>query len=92
MSQSQLARAANVPIGTLRNWEQDRRIPRLDTAAAIAKAIGVSLDELAGDVPAREAKQAKAAPERPQQQQGQPPAGEAKPPPEKPKKPGRKKP
>lgn len=48
LSQADLAKASNVPIGTLRNWEQDRRIPRLDTAAAIAKALKVSLDELAG--------------------------------------------
>lgn len=48
-SQSQLARAANIPVGTLRNLEQDRRIPRLDTADALARAMGVSLDELTGD-------------------------------------------
>jgi transcriptional regulator with XRE-family HTH domain len=48
MSQSQLAAAAGVPIGTLRNWEQDRRVPLLDTAARVAKALRVSLDELAG--------------------------------------------
>ena len=46
MSQSQLARAANVPIGTLRNWEQDRRTPLFDTAARVARSLGVSLDEL----------------------------------------------
>lgn len=50
MSQTDLAKAAHVPIGTLRNWEQDRRIPRLDTAASIAKALGVTLDQLAGGV------------------------------------------
>lgn len=49
MSQSQLAKAADIPIGTLRNLEQDRRIPRLDTAAALARAIGVSLDTLTND-------------------------------------------
>lgn len=48
LSQSQLARAADVPIGSLRNWEHGRRTPLLDAAARIAKAIGVSLDELAG--------------------------------------------
>jgi transcriptional regulator with XRE-family HTH domain len=48
LSQSQLATAADVPIGTLRNWEQDRRAPLLDTAARVSQAIGVSLDELAG--------------------------------------------
>jgi transcriptional regulator with XRE-family HTH domain len=50
MSQSRLAEEAGVPIGTLRNWEQDRRVPLLDTAARVAKALGMSLDELAGPV------------------------------------------
>jgi transcriptional regulator with XRE-family HTH domain len=50
LSQPALARLASVPIGTLRNWEQDRRVPLLDTAAAIARALGVSLDVLAGDL------------------------------------------
>ncbi len=49
MSQSKLARTADVPIGTLRNYEQDRRMPHLDIAARIAVALGVSLDELAGN-------------------------------------------
>jgi transcriptional regulator with XRE-family HTH domain len=48
MSQSQLARAAAVPLGSLKNWEQDRRVPLLDTAARVASALRVSLDELAG--------------------------------------------
>src|SRR5947209_7535937 len=47
MSQSELARESKVPIGTLRNWEQDRRIPALDAAARLAKVLGVSLDEMA---------------------------------------------
>jgi transcriptional regulator with XRE-family HTH domain len=51
LSQSQLAAAADVPIGTLRNWEQDRRTPLLDTAARVAKAIGVTIDELATETP-----------------------------------------
>lgn len=56
-SQSQLARAAGIPIGTLKNWEQDRRAPLLDTAAKIAKALSISLDELAGiDRPKRKGK------------------------------------
>ena len=48
LSQTQLARAAQVPVGTLRNWERGRRTPLLDTAARVADALGVSLDELAG--------------------------------------------
>lgn len=49
MSQSQLAMTAAIPLGTLRNLEQDRRIPRLDRADALARAMGVSLDKLTGD-------------------------------------------
>jgi transcriptional regulator with XRE-family HTH domain len=48
MSQEDLAKAAKVPIGTVRNWEQDRRCPLLDTAARIAKVLGISLDALVG--------------------------------------------
>jgi transcriptional regulator with XRE-family HTH domain len=51
MSQSQLAKAANVPIGTLRSWEYDRREPLLSAAARVAKVLGVSLDVLAADLP-----------------------------------------
>jgi transcriptional regulator with XRE-family HTH domain len=49
LSQPQLANAAEIPLGTLRNLEQDRRVPRLDTADALARAIGVSLDTLTND-------------------------------------------
>lgn len=48
LSQSELARAAEVPIGSLRNWEHGRRTPLLDAAARIALALGITLDELAG--------------------------------------------
>ena len=48
LSQPQLAKLAKVPIGTLRGWEQDRRVPRLDTAIILADALRISLDELAG--------------------------------------------
>jgi transcriptional regulator with XRE-family HTH domain len=48
LSQSQLARAADVPIGTLRNWEYGRRTPLLDAAARLADALGCTIDELAG--------------------------------------------
>jgi transcriptional regulator with XRE-family HTH domain len=50
-SQPQLAAAAGVPVGTLRGWEQGRRIPGLDAAVQLADAIGCSLDELAGREP-----------------------------------------
>lgn len=48
LSQTDLAKLANVPIGTLRGWEQDRRVPRLDAAIIIADALNITLDELAG--------------------------------------------
>lgn len=50
LSQEDLAKAAGVPIGTLRNWEQDRRVPRLDTAAKVAHALGCRIDTLVSDV------------------------------------------
>jgi transcriptional regulator with XRE-family HTH domain len=49
VSQPQLALASGVPVGTLRGWEQDRRVPRLDTAVAVARALGLTLDEVVGD-------------------------------------------
>jgi transcriptional regulator with XRE-family HTH domain len=50
-SQPQLARAAQVPVGSLRNWEQGRRIPALDTAARLAVALGCTVGQLAGTEP-----------------------------------------
>jgi transcriptional regulator with XRE-family HTH domain len=49
VSQPALARAAGIPVGTLRNLEQGRRIPRLDTAGKLARALGVSVDALLGN-------------------------------------------
>jgi transcriptional regulator with XRE-family HTH domain len=48
LSQSQLARAAGVPLGSLQQWEQGRRTPLLDAAARIAVALQCSIDDLAG--------------------------------------------
>jgi transcriptional regulator with XRE-family HTH domain len=48
LSQAALAKAAGVPLGTLRGWEYARRTPLLDAAARVADALGVTLDELAG--------------------------------------------
>jgi transcriptional regulator with XRE-family HTH domain len=58
LSQSQLARAAGVPVTSLQQWEQGRRTPLLDAAARVAEALDVSLDELAGigSPPRRKAK------------------------------------
>jgi transcriptional regulator with XRE-family HTH domain len=50
LSQSELAKAAGVPIASLKNWEQGRRMPAFDAAFRVAKALGITLDELAGKV------------------------------------------
>jgi len=48
MSQPRLAEAAGIPVHTLRQWEQDRRLPSWEGAVALDDGLGVSLDELAG--------------------------------------------
>jgi transcriptional regulator with XRE-family HTH domain len=65
LSQSQLARAANVPVASLRQWEQGRRTPLLDAAARVAEALDVSLDDLAGIGTPPRRKKAEAAGDRP---------------------------
>ena len=49
LSQSELAREADVSIDSLRNWEQDRALPKIDVVTKLARAMGVSLDRLAYD-------------------------------------------
>jgi DNA-binding XRE family transcriptional regulator len=46
LSQSQLAARVGIPLGTLRNWEQGHRMPLLPVALRVARALGVSADEL----------------------------------------------
>jgi transcriptional regulator with XRE-family HTH domain len=41
-----LAEASGVPIGTIRDYEQSRREPLLATAAKLARALGVTIEEL----------------------------------------------
>jgi transcriptional regulator with XRE-family HTH domain len=48
LSQSGLSKAAGIPVGTIKNWEQGIRFPRLDLAAKVARALDITLDELAG--------------------------------------------
>src|SRR5436309_15794074 len=50
LSQPQLARAAGIPTASLKNWEQGLRLPRLDAAYRLAKALGITLDVLAGRI------------------------------------------
>jgi hypothetical protein len=40
-----------VPVKSYQQWEQGRRVPLFDAAARVAAAMGVSLDELAGQEP-----------------------------------------
>lgn len=46
MTQTQLALKANVPIDTLRRWEQGRHLPQIDAAQRLAKALEVDLNQL----------------------------------------------
>ncbi len=46
LSQPQLAKRAGVPIGTLRNWEQDLRQPYASALQALAVALGVEVGPL----------------------------------------------
>lgn len=47
MTQEGTATACGLPITTLRNWEQGRRRPDLVSAYLLARALGVTVDELA---------------------------------------------
>jgi transcriptional regulator with XRE-family HTH domain len=48
LSQSQLARAAGVPVGTLRGWEQGRRTPLADMLPRLAGALGCGYEDILG--------------------------------------------
>jgi transcriptional regulator with XRE-family HTH domain len=49
MTQKALADASGVPLPTLRDFEQNKRNPLLGNAKKLAKALGVSIDQLAAD-------------------------------------------
>lgn len=44
LSQSQLAAISNVPVGTIRDYEQGKREPLLSNAQKLSRALGVSMD------------------------------------------------
>jgi transcriptional regulator with XRE-family HTH domain len=48
LSQAKLAELSGSSLDSLRNWEQGRAMPKVDTAARLAKALSVSLDTLTG--------------------------------------------
>jgi transcriptional regulator with XRE-family HTH domain len=50
LTQEQLAEAAAVSVGAVRHWEQGTRRLLFGHAYRIAKALSISLDELAGRV------------------------------------------
>ena len=47
LSEAMLARRAGLPPGTLKKYLHGQRLPTLPAAAAVARALGVSLDVLA---------------------------------------------
>src|SRR5262249_17364487 len=49
-SQPQLAAAAGVPLASLRNWDRGRRALMFSSAYRLARAMGITLDLLAGRV------------------------------------------
>ena len=49
LSQAKFAELLSVDLGTLRNWEQDRREPLLVMALHVAHALDLTLSDLAGD-------------------------------------------
>jgi transcriptional regulator with XRE-family HTH domain len=48
MTQVEAAERSGVPLSTLRHWEQGIRLPRIDLAIKLARALGVDLNTLAG--------------------------------------------
>jgi transcriptional regulator with XRE-family HTH domain len=50
LSRPELARRANVPASTLRNWEADRGFPKMPALLQLAKALGVRVERLAEGV------------------------------------------
>jgi transcriptional regulator with XRE-family HTH domain len=50
MTQVELAERSGTPVSSLRKYEQNKALPRIDHAARLAVALGCSLDELAGIV------------------------------------------
>src|SRR5690349_10054783 len=50
LSRAELARRAGVPVGTLRNWENDRGFPGVPAFLRLAEALGVTAERLAEEL------------------------------------------
>jgi transcriptional regulator with XRE-family HTH domain len=51
LSQEALARAADVTLNAVQKWEKGERVPNLNRAVALARALGVTVGQLAGEEP-----------------------------------------
>lgn len=47
LTQEELAEKSGVPLGSVRNYEQGHRIPSIATAAKLARALDLDLNEFA---------------------------------------------
>jgi transcriptional regulator with XRE-family HTH domain len=50
LSQKQLARAMGIPVGSIRNWEHDRRFPSLMMGTRLARALGITVEDLVANL------------------------------------------
>jgi transcriptional regulator with XRE-family HTH domain len=48
MTQEEASERSGIPVSTIRGWEQDKRLPRIDHAMQLARCYGIGLDELTG--------------------------------------------
>ena len=48
MTQAEASERSGIPLPTIRGWEQDKRLPRIDHAMRLARCYGIGLDELTG--------------------------------------------
>ena len=46
LTQVQLAERTGLPLGSIRNWEQGHRTPRIGVVLTLAKAVGVPAEQL----------------------------------------------